>query len=412
MKHSLFLICYLLFFYACADAEYNNEVRVTGEEKFNIFGGQKILSKDFSLTSELGEEILAYMKQWEVEQIQYKDEYAQPRMCAHNVSRIFDMLGMTEYQSYLVPDMVGAVKVRKGLVKQLSRKNKSKAITELNALFNGKLPIGTLINGCLRADCSGEGGDGHIGILGETDENGVVWVYHNNWYRPDNEGGQRKEYMVSSLYYDQGLFRQWMKTPWIKVYRNEQGQISDLESLLPALDDMDLLGEYFVTVSVIPELLKSLNLLNESDYFCPEPSKADLLLGYCVDGENDQANAYGPFTLEMMKRCSDYGYGNACVNELLINSSFENKSFQVKTPRWSKRVVRSLKGEGACAVGSKIDDQIGYCVETVKDEQGNQVQNAFGPFPKALVSKCVSKQGGNACYQGRWNKNFLANMLK
>ncbi len=412
MKNIISFLLYLFLLSACADASYEQSRQSTGEEKFNIFGEKKILATDFSLSSALGQEILRYAQQWENDQILYKDEYAQPRMCAHNVSKIFDMLGFTEYQSYLVPEMVAAVKVRKGLVKQLAHKNKSKAISELNELFSGKLPIGTLINGCLRADCSGEGGDGHIGILGETDQDGVVWVYHNNWYRPNNERGQRKPYMVSEAYYNQGLFRQWMKTPWIKVYRNENGEINDIESLLPALDDMDLLGEYFVTVSVIPELLKDLQLWNESDYFCPEPSQPDLLLGFCVDGTSEQANAYGPFTAEMIKTCTDYGYGNACASELMINSSYENKSFQVKTPRWSKRVVRALKGEGACPVGAKADENLGYCVESVRDAQGNITENAFGPFPKALISKCVRASGGNACYQGRWNKDFLAAMLR
>ena len=42
----------------------------------------------FSMSSELGDWILGQSRLWEKTQIDKADEYAQPRMCAHNVSKV------------------------------------------------------------------------------------------------------------------------------------------------------------------------------------------------------------------------------------------------------------------------------------------------------------------------------------
>ena len=72
--------------------------------------------------------------------------------------------------------MVNAVKARGGMVTQLDTRDKQGFIASVNKLFDGHLPVGALVNGCLYRHCSGEGGDGHIAILGHTDEDGVVYL--------------------------------------------------------------------------------------------------------------------------------------------------------------------------------------------------------------------------------------------
>lgn len=82
-------------------------------------------------------------------------------------------------------------------------------------------------------------GDQHIGFIGHTDADGIVWIYHNNWYRPANENGQHKPYMISDANLRRGFERQWMATPWIQITRDATGKVTDVKSLVPAIDDMD-----------------------------------------------------------------------------------------------------------------------------------------------------------------------------
>jgi hypothetical protein len=44
--------------------------------------------------------------------------------------------------------------------------------------------------------------------------------------------------MVSQKNLDRGFERQWMATPWLRLTRDNAGKVTDVVSLLPALDDM------------------------------------------------------------------------------------------------------------------------------------------------------------------------------
>jgi peptidoglycan-N-acetylglucosamine deacetylase len=103
----------------------------------------------------------------------------------------------------------------------------------------------------------------------------------------------------------------------------------------------------------------------------------------CVNG----TDAWGPFTEEMKAGCVAAGGGPACESD-----------------RWGQAFALSLRGTGLCARGASFDEETGYCTEGA---------NAFGPFPKALVDKCLAAGGGEvACRSARWNRNFLKNILK
>lgn len=401
---------------ACADldpaASAGGSASGVGSAKTDgaALSGDSYLDTSFALSTPLGETLLEMSQRWEEEQLSQASEYAQPRMCAHNVSHVLEMSGLRAYSDYLVPHMLDSVKVRGGLVRQLDNRDKQGFIASLNQLFDGRLPLGTLVNGCLYQDCSGEGGDGHIAILGETDETGVVYLYHNNWYRPDNENGVRKPYMVSEAYYDEhGLRRQWMKTPWIRVFRDtESGLIVDVEGLLPAIDDLDPYTGFFITVSIMPELLAELNALPSEELFCPEGMSADPILGACVDSLDAEANVYGRFPRAMVEECERRGFGQACKSL----HTLKGEGYEVEVQRWSKRVYQSLRGDRACPRGLELDRDLGYCVQRAAEDQPQAVDEAFGPFSKTLVNRCFRWGGGNACASGRWSLDLLKGLLR
>lgn len=210
----------------------------------------------FHLITPTGEKLFAAMKQWEQDQALEVNAkfFAKPAMCASNASRVLEMIGIKSYSSPLLPAMVNAVRKRGGLVIQLPKSRAEIAKTVKN-LFGGKIPVGSFISGCLRADCSGQAGDGHIALVGDIDESGYIKIYHNNWYRPDNNPQNRwYPYMIPMDWYNKGYRRKWMATPWIYLHRDSTGAPHDIKVRLPEIDDLDPTN-YFVTLSIPVEIL-------------------------------------------------------------------------------------------------------------------------------------------------------------
>ena len=182
--------------------------------------------------------------------------YPKARMCASNVSKVLFLAGITNVDQEGVRNLVAAEN-HAGAKSLIMSTNKAKWIAQVNTLSKGALPAGTLIAG-LNATSSNPG-DQHIGFVGHEDPDGTVWVYHNNWYRPENEGGKRKPYMVSEANLKRGFPRQFMGTPWVKLTRNSAGQVTDASSLMPAIDDLDPFNpQYGVTLTLIPQVLSEL----------------------------------------------------------------------------------------------------------------------------------------------------------
>lgn len=209
----------------------------------------------FHLITPTGAKIFAAMKDWEKGQLSRADYFAQPAMCATNASRVLEMAGVTGYSSPLLIDMVNGVKKRGGIVIQLPKDPKAIA-AKIKTVFGGRIPVGSFVSGCLRADCSGEAGDGHIALVGDIDDSGYIKIYHNNWYRPDNDP-QRiwRNYMIPMDWYNKGYRRLWMPTPWIYLKRDAAGLPENLLVKIPAIDDLDPTN-YFVTLSVPVELIR------------------------------------------------------------------------------------------------------------------------------------------------------------
>ncbi len=182
--------------------------------------------------------------------------YPKPRMCASNVSKVFFLSGITRYDQEGVRNLIADVSGRGGSTFKMPQ-SKSAFIAKLATIYGGHIPAGTLVAGMNTR--TSNPGDQHVGFIGHTDPDGTVWIYHNNWYRPANENGQRKPFMVSAENLRRGFERQWMATPWIRIARDARGQVVDVKSLMPAIDDMDPFNSsYQVTLAVPQEIVREL----------------------------------------------------------------------------------------------------------------------------------------------------------
>lgn len=219
------------------------------------FDRQNLLSRwRFDRITPTGEKIMAASLEWRKGQVGEAARYAKPAQCANNVSRVFEMAGISSYSSPLLMDMVNSAKRRGGLVIELPKQTTAIArLIEEN--FNGAIPVGALISGCLRRDCSGDAGDGHISIVGHVDGNDQLHLWHNNWFRPENRPW--RSHMIPLDWYQSGYLRKWMSTPWISRKRDDRGALTNIGVILPEIDDLDPTN-YFVTLTVIPEILSEM----------------------------------------------------------------------------------------------------------------------------------------------------------
>lgn len=217
----------------------------------NIYAGRK-----YELVTPTGERIMAAALSWQTLQEQSANaaSYAQPAQCARNISKVMAMAGLNHLQSAAVPGLVDLVRQSGGFVWRLPKD--ADAIAQVVASrFRGKIPTGTIVAGCLYENCGGHASDGHVAIVGDIDTQGALKVYHNNWYRPDNEGGQWKEHMIPLAWYNQGYKRKFMATPWMNIFRQpvRTGVPYAINIELPAIDDLDPTN-YFVTLAVPKEI--------------------------------------------------------------------------------------------------------------------------------------------------------------
>lgn len=221
----------------------------------NQIGDSPLLKQTrFHLITPTGEKIFASMKQWEKGQELFAKQYAQPAMCATNASKVLEMSGVSGYSSPLLMTMVNSVRRRGGLVIELP-KTRAAIAQKLKSVFNGRIPVGSFVSGCLRSDCSGQAGDGHIALVGDIDDAGYIKIYHNNWYRPDNNPEKRwLPHMIPMDWYNKGYRRKWMATPWVYLQRDSTGAPHDIKVRLPEIDDLDPTN-YYVTLTIPSEIL-------------------------------------------------------------------------------------------------------------------------------------------------------------
>lgn len=215
---------------------------------------------DGQAVNERVSDVLLSSKVWEGIQwgnANIREKYAQPRMCASNLSRVLERANINSYSHTTVLGMLRKIRRKqfqtgKGKYEVLPIASKSKTLSLLNRKLNGRLEPGTIIAGCSSEACrSSEDGKQHIGIITNIDKSGVVWVHHNNWLR---EADRKKfgRYMVSARNMSEGHERQWMKTPWIKI-KKIGDKIIDYKVLVPEIDDFNP-NLFSIILSTLPEL--------------------------------------------------------------------------------------------------------------------------------------------------------------
>jgi subtilisin family serine protease len=192
---------------------------------------------------------------------------------------------------------------------------------------------------------------------------------------------------------------------------------SDLKSLIlktvdpvPALAGMVITGgrlninTAITSCSTAP--VNPVNPVDPSSSYCPPGSQADQALGFCADRRMD--NAYGPFTKKMTDDCVRFGGGPACSEKM----RFQIGGRAVDIPRWSLKFTVNLRGSNTCMNGAVRDTRYpGFCVEEASQSQSG-VREVYGPFPAAMINRCLANNGGDACYSNRWSYTYFDAMMR
>jgi hypothetical protein len=134
--------------------------------------------------------------------------------------------------------------------------------------------------------------------------------------------------------------------------------------------------------------------------FCPSGARYDSQHRLCMDA----GNAFGPFTKAMTDGCTNSGGGAVCGNTQPV--SIEGKAYNLQ--QWAQGFAVGLRGNGDCAAGAERSAAHRFhCVETKSDGS----KEVYGPFGSQLVSACVTKGGGLACYANRWSATWYLGLL-
>lgn len=250
--------------------EENEQVKLILKE--DLVDNPTYFQRAFDLLTPRGSEIFYNAKEFIKQQKQPNfQSYAQPLQCATNVSHVLNISGynFTGAAVYAVPGLLKAVTDLGGKVYQLplfdqNSRNKQNIIDYINSEFDGKIPTGALVAGCESIECEGAGASAHISIVGDKNSNNDLMLYHNNWLRPNNLKGQRVDHMVSlENFYDLERPREWMATPWLNFIRNAEGDVIDIISKSPMIDDLDPFnGKYYIKIAVLPEILTEIQTKN------------------------------------------------------------------------------------------------------------------------------------------------------
>ena len=150
-----------------------------------------VMGRKYELITPTGERIMAAALQWQVDQEIRANaaSYAQPAQCARNISKVLALAGLDRYQSPLVPQLVQQIRSNGGFVRRFPKSRQ--AIASLIATeFNGRLPTGALIAGCLYESCGGNAGDGHVAVVGDIGDGEVAGHEGIDQRREGDEQGQ------------------------------------------------------------------------------------------------------------------------------------------------------------------------------------------------------------------------------
>lgn len=190
-------------------------------------------SRSNQLTN-MGNVIEKKANEWAAIQINYPS-FAKPSQCSSNINQVFKLSGLTKYKGNSVSQLLDSIINAGGSAIKLPREKRD-LIDALNSQYGGKIPVGSVIGGGYYSDYHlGVDGQHHSAIVGSTSEDGIVYVYQNNSHKYSGIKGRARESYISQNYIDKGLERQWMKSPWLKLTRNSEGNITDIKVIDPAV---------------------------------------------------------------------------------------------------------------------------------------------------------------------------------
>jgi hypothetical protein len=237
----------------------------------------------FELATPTGLRIFNSALRWESEQVQ-NTTFPHPRQCSANLGKVFTAAKLPNYRGESVAALLDSANAEGGAYFELGRadrKNKAAFINNLNRIYGGHIPVGTILAGCIKPSCwSGQGGERHIAMIGDTvihNRKEVLMAYHNNWFRPENlnispaaarssniwtthKNGDMliaREYYQLPEYASLQYKRQWMGTRWLYLTRDQSGKISDVEAATPEIDDLDPF-QYYIHLSIPKEIVEEI----------------------------------------------------------------------------------------------------------------------------------------------------------
>jgi LAS superfamily LD-carboxypeptidase LdcB len=123
-------------------------------------------------------------------------------------------------------------------------------------------------------------------------------------------------------------------------------------------------------------------LVTNEEALCPANTDLNPDFRTC---ENSDV-AVGPFPRAMIDKCEATG------------AVYCSKAY------WPTRVAHEIRGAEYCPLGTKLDDNLGVCVDDT---------HAYGPFSRAMIDFCRSKAGAdeNACFAMKWRKEWVPTPL-
>ena len=253
---AVWIIFALLQLLACKSRTFNAapESDLQSVERVDVDRRNILTTNRFDLITPTGERVFAAAKEWMRVQEREASLFAAPFQGANNISRVFEMAGLSSYSSPVATDIMKAVRNKGGLSLTLP-KNKKLAAASLEKYFGGLPPAGTLMVACRKEDCSATAGESFLAFAGDIDSSDLLQIYHNNSYAPENRPW--RPHMIPLEWFRLGFTRKWMPTPWLSGQRDSRGGLTEIESVLPEIEQLDP-ENYFVSLYVIAEIVEEL----------------------------------------------------------------------------------------------------------------------------------------------------------
>lgn len=189
--------------------------------------------------------------------------------CAMNVSKVLrdsNPKAFGKYSSAWAPAIGGNVDKYGGFFVFLGKGKKS-IIGNLNSIFSGYLPVGSVITSCYSRLCRDtkeypRGGARHVALIGEEvplKKAGwsKLYIHHNNYYRP-LKGAKWQSGMISKKYLEKKYHRQWMRSKWLELKRDKSGKIVNFKVVAAPM--LKILNPYkaYTKISIPLEIVKEI----------------------------------------------------------------------------------------------------------------------------------------------------------